>query len=202
MPVWSTQPMPYGQVTRDLTDRVVVGGRLLYRAMDVVFDGVDGEPSLTMRLEVRGERPQCRSICIAANENGREVLPLDITAVDLPTWVESLFAAESKPARVDESNVIWVEREDLHSPGPDADEAWRRAVKPIREARRKRGPRKLDDAHYRRVAEVYRAHVARSPTKAVAETFGVKSSMAEKYVSAARDKGFLGAPQRGRAGEY
>lgn len=196
MPIWSTRKTPMGRLTYDLTNQVVVGDRLLYGAMDVEFDGVDGEPALKMHLEVRDDRPQCRSLSIIALEDGREVLPKDINAVDLPTWVENIFAAESKKLVSDADGNVRALRVDL-----TADEAWRQAVAPIREARRSRGARKLDDAHYRRVAEVYRASVGRSPTKTVAEEFGVKSSMAEKYVRAARDRGFLGAAQRGKAGE-
>ncbi len=202
MTAWSRKKTTYGEVAYDIADRVLVNGRLLFRTMEVVFESTDGDPSLTMRLEVRDDRPQCRSLCITARDDGREVSPLDIAAVDLPTWVESLFTAESVPAFRDENGVIWLGREDLHSAGPAGDEAWRKAMKPIREARRRRGPRKLDDAHYRKVAEVYREHVDRSPTKAVAEIFGIERSMAEKYVRGARDRKFLGPAQRGKAGEH
>lgn len=63
--------------------------------------------------------------------------------------------------------------------------------------------RKLDDAHYREVAEVYRSAWTggRHPKSAVALRFQVSDSTAGRYVVEARKRGFLGPTDPGQPGE-
>jgi hypothetical protein len=60
----------------------------------------------------------------------------------------------------------------------------------IRAELRRHSWQRLDDAHLREVAEVYRA-VGRHPTKAVAERFGVPRPTAARWVATARERGLL-----------
>lgn len=50
----------------------------------------------------------------------------------------------------------------------------------------------------RRVAQVYRANIDHAPTRAVAETFGVKPRMASGYVQRARAAGYLPKTTQGK----
>ncbi len=66
----------------------------------------------------------------------------------------------------------------------------------------KRRRRRLDDAHFREVAEVYRAAVKfGAPTRAVAAHFTAGESTAGRWVVEARRRGFLGKTIAGRPGE-
>ena len=49
---------------------VRVGDRLVPKAIDVDFPGVDGQPALRMALAVVDGRPQCRRLTIEATEDG------------------------------------------------------------------------------------------------------------------------------------
>jgi hypothetical protein len=68
---------------------------------------------------------------------------------------------------------------------------------------RERGKAWPDD-HYRRVAEVYRSAVERRepPLKAIQERWQVSRPAAAKYVKGARQRGFLGWPERAGIAGY
>jgi transposase len=72
---------------------------------------------------------------------------------------------------------------------------------PAFEAERRPGrPRRLDDEHFREVAEVYRAAFSTAPTKHVAQHFFTSRSAAAKWVARAREMGLLeNPPERRRA---
>jgi hypothetical protein len=66
-----------------------------------------------------------------------------------------------------------------------------------------RGRRGLRDDFFREIAKQYRRALAEGlrPTTAIADAHGVGRSTAASWVRRAREKGFLGAAQPGRAGE-
>ncbi len=77
----------------------------------------------------------------------------------------------------------------------------RRRPGETRRAAREGRKRKITDELLREVAEVYRDNLERNPTQAVADRFDKSHRTAALYVQHARDKGFLGAAIKGKAGE-
>jgi hypothetical protein len=64
--------------------------------------------------------------------------------------------------------------------------------------------KRLSDAHFKKVADIYReaAMAGQAPTQAIAEAFPTSRSNAGRWVMEARRRGFLGeAPAPGKAGE-
>ncbi len=67
------------------------------------------------------------------------------------------------------------------------------------------GPRGHSDNHFRDVATAYRAALVsapRAPTKWLAQQMHVSLPTARRWVQRARDRGFLGASEPGKAGEF
>jgi hypothetical protein len=64
--------------------------------------------------------------------------------------------------------------------------------------------KRLSDAHFKRVADIYRdaSATGQAPTQAIADAFPTSRSNAGRWVMEARQRGFLGeAPAPGKAGE-
>jgi hypothetical protein len=175
---------------------VEVGDRLLPPWIDVTLPSADGQPGLSMRLEVVDGIPECRAVRIESVEGGRAVRPADLKAVHLADWVDdffALFATRITQRHVDGSPaaaVIEVMTADRHV----------ESVQQIRAARKGKGARKIDDAFLAGVADVYREHFSDGPTKAVAAVYGVEIRTAAMYVQRARAAGHLGPTVRGKKG--
>ncbi len=161
---------------------------------EMSWPGVDGLPGLGMGFAVVDGSPQCREVRIASSEGGREVRPADLRALRLDDFTEAACALVAHHwLETTEDGIVTTVSTNRQV---DADAA----IKAVTRAR-KDSRRRVTEDLLRQVAEVYRGHAGAQPTKVVAEHFGVKHRTAGDYVKAARDKGFLGAAIKGKAGE-
>jgi len=167
----------------------------LYLPVDfeMSWSGVHGGPDLYMRFAVGDGIPQCREVRVTSPDGGREIRTSDTKSIRIDNFIKAacVLAAEH-----------WIDTEGgvttTVTTNREADAA--EALGTITRAR-KDSRRRVTDDLLRTTAEVYREHADANPTKAVAEHFKVKHRTAGDYVKAARDKGFLGAALKGKAGE-
>jgi hypothetical protein len=175
--------------TSDPSDTVRLGDRTVPRVLlaEISYPPLARKlPTVRMRLEVVGDRPQCREICYSSSPEGREIRQGDIDALRIADWVSDLFALA---ARRDGGDFF-----DALASAPEV-----RAL--VDAARKGNGPRKVDAAFLEQVAGVYARNLHQrpgGPTQAVAEAFGIAHSTAAEYVRRARATGLLPATSRGK----
>ncbi len=176
---------PWGTADASMADRPSeIGDRIVPNRIRVHHPGIDGQPSLTLDLEVVGGVPQCRGVSIVSVDDGREVRPLDLDAVKLSQWVADTFAAFAF-----ERNGVAMERADGGPTGQKQDLA---AANEFQRARRGRGARTINRQLIQEAAEIYKKNFSSSPTKAVASAFGVSERTASGWITRARKEyGFL-----------
>lgn len=163
----------------DPHDSVRLGDRLVPRRGTIEVRSADGQPSVTLVLEVFDDRPQCREVRITSASEGREVRQRDLDAVRLADLVEAAFALSARHAdRPDEH--LAVRLADLDG-----------AIEAIRRSRKGVGARKITPTFLREVAAVYKRNADDKPTQAVATAFGLSHSTAAEYVRRARAHRFL-----------
>jgi hypothetical protein len=174
-------------------------GRRVPNRFTVTVPPLGDEPEVRAEIEVRGDGvPECRDVRVVSVGAGRRVRARDLRAIKLDDIIEAGFGQvvwqpAPLPERMRQHGVDpadWVT-------GPTPEQAHV-AIRDMRQAKRRRV---LTDEVLEVVAEVYRANVDRNPTQAVREHFGCGQSTASLYVKLARDRGFLGAALKGRAGE-
>lgn len=149
-----------------------------------------GGPDVDFVFEVRSGSVECRDVHVRATEAGHEVRVTGLAGLRVQDVLEETVKA-----------LLFVE------PKPDGSgnylfplTAWNGFQDPVKHVRTARKV-KVTDALLREVADVYRANVNRQPTAAVAEHFDKAHRTAGLYVKRARDRGFLGAAIKGKAGE-
>jgi len=166
-----------------LGDRTVPRVVLVEIGVGLAGPPADGSPTVRLRLEVVGDRPQCREVQVMSQPTGREVRQGDLEALRLAEWVERVFTLAAWPYM--ESTGAW------RAAGPELRKA-------VAAARRGRGDRKVTREFLAEVAGVYRRNVADRPTQTVADAFGVAHSTAAEYVRRARAAGLLPATTSGK----
>ena len=167
-------------------DHVEIGDRLVARLIHVNFPGSGGQPALEMTIDSSSGVPRCTELRIASTDGGREVRTADVRAVAVENWIEAItpvFMDEITERGADGSISSVVRVADS-----DADYT-RKARTVLREARRS-GRRKVTPAFLKRVAEVYLSEDDR-PAENVELAFGVSARTAFRYISLAREQGFL-----------
>jgi len=195
---------PWGTADASMASAAsAIGDRIVPNKIRVHHPGADGQPSLTLDLEVVDGVPQCRSVSIVSVDGGREVRPLDLSAVKLSEWIADTFAAfafERRGVAFERvSNVATPEEKD----GPTRS-AWAGVAQDIaaanefQRARRGRGARSVTPQLLERASEIYKEHFAASPTKAVAAAFGVSERTASGWITRARSEeyGYLLPPTK------
>ncbi len=168
-----------------------------------------GGPDVDFVFEVRSGSVECRAVHITATDDGHEVRVTGLAGIRvqdvLEETVKGLLYAE--PKQPQEWPEEWAA---AGIPAPSSEgnyifplTAWNGFQDPVKHVRTARAARKvkMTDELLREVAEVYRANVKHNPTEAVAEHFDREPRTARLYVKRARDKGFLGAAVKGKAGE-
>jgi hypothetical protein len=173
------------------TPTVRIGDRLVPQRIDVVLPGVDGQPSLSARLEVVDGIPQCREINIASAEGGREVKQLDLRAVSIAEMVERMFALFAMRVILEDNGHVTAVKEVGEQAVIDAERV-------MADKRKGKGARKITPAFLQEVANTYTANVDKNPTQAVQKAFDVSPRMAGNYIRKARDLGFLPEVTDGR----
>jgi hypothetical protein len=154
------------------------------QAAGIEVDATDGAPRI-VALTIRDERGVTGALLRAAR------LPDLLRAAIEAASYKVEFGADGKPRffRAYGSGDPSTPREDRVAEFQDAYSRARRQGVPV------------DEEHLRRVAEVYRAAVARgeAPTKAVSRELFASRSTAGRWVMQARKRGFL-RPALGRIG--
>ena len=175
--------LAFGNATWDLMDDVIVGDRLVPRAIDVDFESVEGQPSLRMRIEVRDGAPICADLTISAADGGREIRSVDLRAVRLEEWVEDIVSAIAmKVESIAEDGTVTAS----HERSVLAEQAALKAIRDARRATRRNVEKILPE-----VARIYRARIDDRPVEAVQAAFGVSYRTAGRYVQLCRDADLL-----------
>ena len=156
-----------------------VGDRLVPPVIEVELDGVDGQPALSMLVEVIDKVPRCTEISIKRSPNGREVREKDLRAVDLELWVETFVSwCSTELIEQDFATGEWS------GTWPNNEDSLRRGINTIRDVR-KGSRRRMTPARLQRVAVAYNAQTT-GGIEAVQLAFGVSRSTAIRYVRYAR----------------
>jgi hypothetical protein len=148
-----------------------------------------GQPDVEVTWQVRDGKPECTAVTFTATE--QEVRTSWMCRIRLDDLLDAVI--RWMVSGIDDPATDWFDFPRL----AEAEAAGREAAAQVRIARKT----KITDALLREVADVYRANVADGPTIAVAEHFGREHRTAALYVKKARERGFLGAAARGKAGE-
>lgn len=175
--------------TPDNTARATVGDQSVPQRIDVRFAPSDGQPSLSLTIEVVDGIPQCRALSLEATEGGREVRPLDLSAIRLADWVTDITAFFAYRIQDNGTMVRTLTTSDRPDPG---------AVQSLMGARKGKGARKLTPTFLGRVADLYRTHFHDSPIAKIATAYGVSERTASSWVTKARLDGFLPETTRGK----
>jgi hypothetical protein len=153
----------------------------------------DGHPQVEVHWQVVNGAPVCREVRVQATDSGHEVQCSGLAGVRLEDLLERTIRA-----------LLWQGKMQ-HAKDPDRwvwpwGEPAQEAVREVRAARSARRI-KVTDELLREVAAVYRENVEDKPTQAVADRFNKSDRTARLYVKQARDRDFLGAAIKGKAGE-
>lgn len=186
--------LPFVQIVVELPDGTVeqtgrlvrVGDRLIPSSIEVRLDGVDGEPGRAMTIEVVDGVPQCRDLRITSVDGGREVRSKDLAALDLRVAVEEFLAPFVHRVLRDEGTHIAATIE-------TGDAAHNASVRAIQQARKTRGPRRVDEPFR---AEVARRYLDGARVEDLAAIYGVKARRVNDYLKAAEDDGYLAPPAK------
>ncbi len=167
---------------------VAVGDRQVPERFQIRQQDGDG-PLITVECEVLDGSPQVRAVHLVARR--REVQVGDLRGVKVQDWLEEALRSATM-ATQDQAEQPGRTSGGEHSPE-------RVLQVPLS---RKYEHRRLNDDLLRQVAAVYRAAANDRPTLAVQQHFGLGAHRtAGLWVKRARQEGFLGAAQKGKAGE-
>jgi hypothetical protein len=153
----------------------------------------DGGPDVDMTWHIRDGAPECTEVRIAAVEGGHEIRVSGLAGLRISDCLDFVIKSMLSQKRIKGGGIkapAWFS----FSAGS------REAIEQTRAARASRKTKITDDL-LREVADVYRLNVSDKPTAAVAEHFGREHRTAALYIKRARDRGFLGAAIKGKAGE-
>jgi hypothetical protein len=175
--------------TPDNTSRATVGDQSVPQQIEVRFSPPDGQPVLAMTIEVVDGIPQCRALSIESTEAGREVRPLDLSAIRLTEWVTDITALFAYRIQDNGTMVRTMTTSDRPDPG---------AVQSLMGARKGKGARKLTPTFLEGVADLYRRHFHDSPIARIATAYGVSERTASSWITRARTDGLLPETTRGK----
>jgi hypothetical protein len=161
----------------------------------VMFDyGGEGPFNWQIRIAVFEGQPRCIAMKCDANESG-PITPEALHRFPLGRMVEEATLMSARPVdEIPRRKITWENPEEARRQQAAAAAQFRS---------RRRGRNVATDEFLEEVARVYRENVAKGkPSKAVADHFKYPPSSARRLVRLARDRGFLGDAQRGKAGEF
>ena len=165
------------------TKAVRVGNRAVPNRIRVHFPGAnDGQPSLSLELEVIDGIPQCRSVQVDSVKGGREVRRLDLDAIKLDQWVADMFALFAFEKR---GSVF--ERVNGGRAGSDQE---RTAANDFQRARRGKGARIVNKQVITEAVKIYKANYSERPIKAIAMAFDISERTASNWITRARSNEF------------
>jgi hypothetical protein len=191
-----------------------VGNRLVPNRIVVTTSGVDGQPSLRLKLEVIGGIPECRFLSLTSDEAGRAVRQLDLDRIKLNEWVADTFAAfaferrgvaferlSSKPTRIgpdadDEGNLLHPDTWEEDARNSPIEAAWAgeaqdiAAANDFQRARRGKGARIVNEQVIKEAVAIYKQHFNDHPKQAIAQAFGVSERTASAWLTRARSPEF------------
>jgi hypothetical protein len=160
---------------------------------------------VSLVVENVGAEPHCCELHVMARPGGEPVTGETLRRVPVADLVGRVVAAQPVWVRTDDPDTwqLLDSTGDLDLTGQDRSElnAYVRA----RRRDEVKGRRRISDDDLRRVAEAYRAALARgsAPTQEVRSVLRLRTdAQAARWVMRARQEGFLGeAPRRGMKGE-
>jgi hypothetical protein len=152
-----------------------------------------GGPDVDITWHIRDGAPECSEVRIAAVEGGHEIRVSGLAGLRISDCLDFVIKYMRSEKRIQAGG--------FKAPASFSSSAGsREAIDQTRAARAARKTKITDDL-LRDVADVYRLNVSDKPTATVAEHFGWHQRTAALYVKRARERGFLGAAIKGRAGE-
>lgn len=165
-------------------------------SLQVTDDEGSGEPDVELFFEVREGVPECRAVHITATDAGHEVRVSGLAGIRVEDLLERAVQSLAMYKALADGSTGYLPLN--LAMGTDE----HRAV-PVSTIRTARAARKvtITDELLREVADVYRGHIGDKPTVAVARRFDKEPRTARVYIKRARERGFLGAALKGKAGE-
>ncbi|MEV6299216.1 hypothetical protein AB0M02_07405 [Actinoplanes sp. NPDC051861] len=163
------------------------------RRFDLISTGSSTTPGWRMAVVVRHGIPLCQRITIESSE--QEVRSVDLRALRVEEMLELATRYVAVPVERDASGRVRAR------PLALADVRAGVTLPAVRAARR-RARSRITPSILSEVADVYRQHDGRSPTRAVQQHFGLVSERTARFwVKRSRDAGFLGKSLPGKGGE-
>ena len=144
-----------------------------------------GNPDIYVKVAVREGGPEVVEFSLISQPGQRDIRRKHLRDIDVEKLAAELYGFEVNEAHPDDGSLEFANGQHM-------------ARKFVERHRRPRDYRIITDSFLQQVAEVYRANMKGGPTKAVAKHFQVRDSMASKYVSQARQAGYLPKTEQGR----
>jgi hypothetical protein len=167
--------LPWGWADASAATGVVrVGDRLVPNRIDVEFPGRDGQPALSMILEVVDGIPQCRDLRLTSVPGGRAVRQVDLKAIHVGDWSDEVFAEFAM-------EVVGAAAQKFHGGRTAARQSTAAVATFQRSRQRKITPQLLAEA-----ARIYGENFDSRPIEAVAVAFDVSERTASDWITRAR----------------
>jgi hypothetical protein len=186
------------------------GAWVIPASFEVVIEMPQQLPyTVSLRFSVTDDRPVCNSMTLEPERRYRAIFPTGDGGIGgwlyhpVRTELTSKGLREVPVGRLQRQAVlaaIHAPRGVGERPRPHRLEDWADIYAAQQDAPSRKPGDRLDDDHYRKVAEIYR-QATRSPTAEVAKKLNASRSSAGRWVMVARQKGFLGETTRGKPGE-
>ncbi len=144
-----------------------------------------GNPDMFVKVAVREGGPEVVELSLISQPGQRDIRRKHLRDVDVEKLAAELYSFEVNEAHPDDGSSEFAHGE-------------RMARKFVERHRRPRDYRIITDSFLQQVAGVYRANIQGAPTKAVAKHFQVGESMASKYVTRARQAGYIPRTKQGQ----
>lgn len=178
----------------------------------VLIEDYDLPYSVRLAMARRGNRPECVEVTLGAQvrrwallrgpEEGETLADFQRFSLEWNSLTTQGLRRIPLPRLIRLAALVAIHGGSQDKPEPLRIDDWERVYE--KETAENARPRQLDDAHYQRVAQVYRRAVDEGvePVVAVQKELHGSRSTAGRWVMESRKRGFLGkAPAKGRAGE-
>ncbi|MGH2787213.1 MAG: hypothetical protein ACRDJV_04805 [Actinomycetota bacterium] len=172
-------------------------GRFLPERFEVLIDEPEHPYEVRLDFELLDGRPSCQVLCVRSRYTGPVV---EITSEKLrKVRVRELISLAIRSVIHPSDEPVEGQRRKRRLPTLDdfAEMLEAPGAAPLP------SNAQLPDEHYEKVAHLYRTALGAKehPTRFVAEQLYKSRSTAARYVMEARERGFLGETEKGRAGE-
>ncbi len=169
-----------------------LGNTLVPLDVQIVFTGADAHPNWMAHFRVVDGRPECLEVRIEAKEGGRGIRTADVNLFNLDAMAVHAFSQVGGPVQTDdpEERHPWLPQQ------LDDQQLWQIRGDLMEARQSRRGG--VTKSELEEVAEIYLAHVDRSPTATVARLKGYSMRTAARRVDAASAAGLLPTATQGK----